>query len=184
MQGDGEVLFLGGVGEVDVAIGQDGLSFQPLHPELSSSCWSSIGLQPKLENKIKFSDVYAVEILDEGPVCGPWNTRTVVQGKRNTEMHRFVIHVISRSRILPSPWVPCEYLFGHKDLKTCKSWVEHLDACINNEQDRPKNLMVFVHPLCGKGRGRKNWETVAPLFDRAKVKMKVNLFADGSIQKL
>ncbi|XP_044413508.1 ceramide kinase isoform X3 [Triticum aestivum] len=173
MQGDGEVLFLGGVGEVAVTLGHDGLSFLPLHPELGSSCLSSIGLLPKLENKIKFSDVYAVELLDEGPVCGPWNTRIVAQGKKNSEMHRFAVHVITRSRKHPSQLVPCEYLFGHKDPETCKSWVEHLSACINNEQDRPKNLMVFVHPLCGKGRGCKNWEMVAPLFDRAKVNTKV-----------
>ncbi|XBH63522.1 hypothetical protein VPH35_117474 [Triticum aestivum] len=173
MQGDGEVLFLGGVGEVAVTLGHDGLSFLPLHPELGSSCLSSIGLLPKLENKIKFSDVYAVELLDEGPVCGPWNTRIVVQGKKNSEMHRFAVHVITRSRKHPSQLVPCEYLFGHKDPETCKSLVEHLSACINNEQDRPKNLMVFVHPLCGKGRGCKNWEMVAPLFDRANVNTKV-----------
>ncbi|KAF7079662.1 hypothetical protein CFC21_083861 [Triticum aestivum] len=173
MQGDGEVLFLGGIGEVTVTLGHDGLSFLPLHPELGSSCLSSIGLLPKLENKIKFSDVYAVELLDEGPVCGPWNTRIVVQSKKNSEMHRFAVHVITRSRKHPSQLVPYEYLFGHKDPETCKSWVEHLSACINNEQDRPKNLMVFVHPLCGKGRGCKNWEMVAPLFDRAKVNTKV-----------
>ncbi|KAM3242651.1 hypothetical protein ACQJBY_054957 [Aegilops geniculata] len=173
MQGDGEVLLLGGVGEVAVTLGHDGLSFLPLHSELGSSCLSSIGLVPKLENRIKFSDVYAVELLDEGPVCGPWNTRIVVQGKKNSEMNRFAVHVITRSRKHPSQLVPCEYLFGHKDPETCKSWVEHLSACINNEQDRPKNLMVFVHPLCGKGRGCKNWEMVAPLFDRAKVNTKV-----------
>uniref|UniRef100_A0A0D9VJ29 Ceramide kinase n=1 Tax=Leersia perrieri TaxID=77586 RepID=A0A0D9VJ29_9ORYZ len=172
MQGDGEALFLDCVGEVAVAVGDDGLSFQPLHQEVSSSCWSSIRLQPKLD-RLKFSDVYAVELLDVGPMCGPWNTRTVVQPKRNTEMNRFVIHAITRSRKRPSPWVPCEYIFGHKDLKTCKTWVEHINACINKEQDRPKNLMVFVHPLCGKGRGCKNWETVAPLFERAKVHTKV-----------
>ncbi|CAM0944962.1 unnamed protein product [Alopecurus aequalis] len=162
MQGDGEVLFLGGVGEVTVTLDHDGLSFQPLHPEPSSSCLTSIILQPKLESKIKFADVYAVELLDEGPICGPWNARFVVQGKKMT-----------RSRKRPSPWVPCEYLFGHKHLETCKSWVEHLSACTNNEHDRPKNLLVFVHPLCGKGRGRKNWEVVAPLFYRAKINTKV-----------
>ncbi|KAF0889102.1 hypothetical protein E2562_021152 [Oryza meyeriana var. granulata] len=173
MQGDGEALFLDGVGEVAVAVGDDGLSFQPLHQEVSSSCWTSIRMQPKLDSKLKFSDVYAVELLDVGTVCGPWNTRAVVHGKRNTEMNRFVLHAITRSRKRPSPLVPCEYIFGHKDLKTCKTWVEHMNACINKEQDRPKNLMVFVHPLCGKGRGCKNWETVAPLFERAKVKTKV-----------
>ncbi|KQK00599.1 hypothetical protein BRADI_3g50590v3 [Brachypodium distachyon] len=173
MQGDGEVLFLGGAGEVAVTVRHDGLSFEPLHPERNSSCWSSFRLQPKLENKIKFSDVYAVQLLDEGPVYVPWNTGIVAQGKKNTEMHRFAVHVITRSRKCPSAWVPCEYLFGHGNLDTCKSWVEHLSARINNEQDRPKNLLVFVHPVCGKGRGCKNWETVAPLFDQAKVNTKV-----------
>uniref|UniRef100_K3YQY0 Ceramide kinase n=1 Tax=Setaria italica TaxID=4555 RepID=K3YQY0_SETIT len=169
----GEVLFLDGAGEVVVSIGRSDLSLQPLHPELFSSCWSSITMQPKLDNKIKFSDVYAIELLDKGPICGPWNTRTAIQGKKNIEMHRFVVHGITRTRKRPSPLVPCEYIFGHGDLKTCKIWFDRLMACINNEGDRPKNLMVFVHPLCGKGRGVKNWETVAPLFDRAKIKTKV-----------
>ncbi|CAN6232718.1 unnamed protein product [Urochloa humidicola] len=173
MQDGGEVLFLDGVGEVFVSIGRSGLSLQPLHPELVSSCWSSITLQPKLDNKIKFSDVYAIELLDKGPICGPWNTRTAIQGKKNIEMQRFVIHGITRTRKRLPTWVPCEYIFGHKDLKTCKNWFERLMACINNEGNRPKNLMVFVHPLCGKGRGVKNWDTVAPLFDRAKIKTKV-----------
>ncbi|KAL6911688.1 hypothetical protein ACP4OV_000493 [Aristida adscensionis] len=175
MQDGGEVLFLGGVGEVAVAVGRDGLSLRPLppDPELVSSCLSSIRLQPKLENEIKFSDVYAVELLDEGSVCAPWNTRTVIQGKKYTEMHRFALHAVARSRKHPSPWVPYEYIFGHKDLKTCKSWVEHLTECIKNEGNRPKNLLIFVHPLCGKGRGPRNWETVAPLFNRAKIKTKV-----------
>ena len=60
------------------------------------------------------------------------------------QMHRFAVHVITRSRKHPSQLVPCEYLFGHKDPETCKSLVEHLSACINNEQDRPKNLMVVL----------------------------------------
>ncbi|XP_052143536.1 ceramide kinase isoform X2 [Oryza glaberrima] len=173
MEGGGEALFLDGVGEVTVAVGDDGFSFQPLHQEVSSSCWSSIIMQPKLESKLKFSDVYAVELLEVGPVCEPWNARATVQGKINTEMNRFVIHTVTRPRKRPSPWVPCEYIFGHKDQQTCKTWVEHIKTCINKEQDRPKSLMVFVHPLCGKGRGCKNWETVAPLFERAKVKTKV-----------
>ncbi|KAJ1280263.1 hypothetical protein BS78_04G217600 [Paspalum vaginatum] len=171
--GVGEVLFLDGVGEVSVAVGRDGLSLQPLHPELVSSCWSSITLQPKLDSKIKFSDVYAIEMLDKGPVRWPWNTRSAIQGKKNVETHRFVVHGITRTRKCPSPWVPCEYIFGHKDLKICKTWFERIMACIKNESDRPKNLMVFVHPLCGKGRGVRNWKTVAPLFDRAKIKTKV-----------
>ncbi|XP_066322257.1 ceramide kinase-like isoform X1 [Miscanthus floridulus] len=171
MQDGVEVLFLDGVGEVAITVGRNGLSVQPLHPELVSTCWSSITLQPKLDSKIKFSDVYAIEMLDKGPICGPW--RTAIQGKKNIEMHRFVVHGITRRRKHPSPWVPCEYIFGHKDLKICKDWFERLILCINNEGVRPKNLMVFVHPLCGKGRGVRNWETVSPLFVRAKIKTKV-----------
>uniref|UniRef100_A0A0D9YVV7 DAGKc domain-containing protein n=1 Tax=Oryza glumipatula TaxID=40148 RepID=A0A0D9YVV7_9ORYZ len=139
--------------------------------KLGSGC--STGTGDTQKSKLKFSDVYAVELLEVGPVCEPWNARATVQGKINTEMNRFVIHTVTRPRKRPSPWVPCEYIFGHKDQQTCKTWVEHIKTCINKEQDRPKSLMVFVHPLCGKGRGCKNWETVAPLFERAKVKTKV-----------
>ena len=59
--------------------------------EPSSSCWTSILLQPKLESKIKFAYVYAVELLDEVPVCGPWNTRIVVQGKKSAEVIAFLL---------------------------------------------------------------------------------------------
>ena len=68
------------------------------------------------------------------------------------QMHRFVVHGITRRRKHPSPWVPCEYIFGHKDLKICKDWFGRLILCINNEGVRPKNLMVdmmhfFSSPL-------------------------------------
>lgn len=59
--------------------------------ELFSSCWSSITLQPKLDNNIKFSDVYAIELLDKGPICGPWNTKTAIQGKKNIEVMAFLL---------------------------------------------------------------------------------------------
>lgn len=62
--------------------------------ELVSSCWSSITLQPKLDSKIKFSDVYAIEMLDKGPICGPWNTRTAIQGKNNIEVMAFLLVII------------------------------------------------------------------------------------------
>jgi len=60
--------------------------------ELASSCWSSITLQPKLDSKIKFSDVYAIEMLDKGPICGPW--RTAIQGKKNIEVMAFLLVII------------------------------------------------------------------------------------------
>jgi hypothetical protein len=59
--------------------------------ELFSSCWSSITLQPKLDNKIKFADVYAIELLGKGPICGPWNTRTAIQGKKYIEVMAFLL---------------------------------------------------------------------------------------------
>ena len=62
------------------------------YQELASSCWSSITLQPKLDSKIKFSDVYAIEMLDKGPICGPW--RTAIQGKKNIEVMAFLLVII------------------------------------------------------------------------------------------
>lgn len=62
--------------------------------ELVSSCLSSITLQPKLDSKIKFSDLYAIEMLNKGPICGPWNTRTAIQGKKNLEVMAFLLFII------------------------------------------------------------------------------------------
>jgi hypothetical protein len=63
-------------------------------PSTSSSCWTSIIPQPKLEREIKFTDIYAVELLDEGPLCGPWNTRIAVQGKKNDEVIEYIVVIL------------------------------------------------------------------------------------------
>ncbi|KAF8008708.1 hypothetical protein BT93_K2383 [Corymbia citriodora subsp. variegata] len=52
-------------------------------------------------------------------------------------------------------------------------WVNLINSCLDKEMQRPKNLLVFVHPKSGKGNGRTSWETVSPIFSRAKVHTKV-----------
>ncbi|KAK8975389.1 hypothetical protein V6N11_057483 [Hibiscus sabdariffa] len=56
---------------------------------------------------------------------------------------------------------------------------EHAGACYgwtfqysvrNPDMD---DVKVFVHPLSGKGNGWRTWETVAPIFSRAKINTKV-----------
>ncbi|KAJ4731961.1 Diacylglycerol kinase, partial [Rhynchospora pubera] len=80
---------------------------------------------------------------------------------------------VVRPKKQPAPWILSEYIFGHKDLNTCEAWVRQLNSCTSNQYRRPKKLLVLVHPLCGKGKGLKTWETVAPVFSQAKVETKV-----------
>lgn len=40
----------------------------------------------------------------------------------------------------------------------------------------PFACQIFVHPMSGKGNGCRTWEAVAPIFLRAKVQTKVNIW--------
>lgn len=58
------------------------------------------------------------------------------------QAHRFVVHGFLGERGTASPWVLVAYTFGHKYLKICQKWVEHIEACIKNEPARPRSLLV------------------------------------------
>eukprot|EP00268_Persea_americana_P027727 TRINITY_DN27033_c0_g1_i3.p1 TRINITY_DN27033_c0_g1~~TRINITY_DN27033_c0_g1_i3.p1 ORF type:complete len:319 (+),score=69.80 TRINITY_DN27033_c0_g1_i3:194-1150(+) len=114
-------LFLDLVGEVVLTLDSDGLSWQ-LVPDLekdldSSSC---LDCKSEVETGIKFSDVYAVELINWG-----------------------LIH----DSLLPNAG---GIFLGH-------------------------GSEVFIHPLSGKRNGCRTWETVAPIFSRAKVRTKVTV---------
>ncbi|KAK4572525.1 hypothetical protein RGQ29_030809 [Quercus rubra] len=182
--GDGEeasclstTLFLDHVGRVILTFNSDGLSWEKLHHSsfnLDESICLGRKLAPKAATKIKFSDVYAVEFVDYGLVHEP----NLLNGGRSLlgddhEMYRFTVHGFQRSKTQSSLWVLAVYTFCHKDLQTCQMWVDRINASLNLELGRPRNLLVFVHPRSGKGSGCRSWETVAPIFSRAKVKTKV-----------
>ncbi|KAM3682924.1 hypothetical protein ACJW31_12G107400 [Castanea mollissima] len=182
--GDGEeasclstTLFLDHVGQVILTFNSDGLSWEKLHHSsfnLDESICLGRKVAPKAATKIKFSDVYAVEFIDYGLVHEP----NLLNGGRSLlgndhEMYRFMVHGFQRSKTQSSLWVLAVYTFCHKDLQTCQMWVDRINASLNLELGRPRNLLVFVHPRSGKGSGCRTWETVEPIFSRAKVKTKV-----------
>ncbi|KAF3340393.1 ceramide kinase [Carex littledalei] len=177
MENDDEVvlnstLFLDGVGEVVAKLNTDGLSCSPVDSnDVTTYCLGLRSYTAK-ETKISLSDVYAIEQQEWGSVYDPSVTGTFLHGDY-VEMHRFVVHGVVRPKKQPAPWILSEYIFGHKDLNTCEAWVKQLNSCISNQYKRPKKLLVLVHPLCGKRKGVKTWETVAPIFCRAKVETKV-----------
>lgn len=57
------------------------------------------------------------------------------------QIYRFTVHGFQRSKT-PSIWVLAAYTFGHKDLHTCQMWVNQINASLDLEQGRPKNLLV------------------------------------------
>ncbi|KAG1362145.1 ceramide kinase [Cocos nucifera] len=168
-------LFLDQVGEVAVTLDPDVLSWKPLNRGSVASSCLCMKRHSKIETEIKFSNVYAVEFIDRGLIHGPpWNCGGFLLGS-TSEMYRFVVHGFHKPETCCSPWVLSEYTFGHEDLQKCQMWVEDINAYIKIGAGRPKSLLVFVHPLCGKGRGNKTWEMVAPIFSRAKVQTEVKV---------
>lgn len=58
------------------------------------------------------------------------------------QMYRFTVHSFQKSKAQPNLWVLAVYTFGHKDLPTCEMWVNRVNASLNMEVGRPKNLLV------------------------------------------
>ncbi|KAK4489399.1 hypothetical protein RD792_005208 [Penstemon davidsonii] len=168
-------LFLDYVGEVILSHDSAGLSWkfvESLQNEEDKSSCLGMKFVPKNETEVKFSDIYAVDLIGWGPVHASAGKFNFGQSSE-PEMYRFAVHVVLKSKNNPSLWIPSVYTFGHKNLEICKTWVTQINSYLDAVAKRPKSLMVFVHPKSGKGQGHNIWEAVAPLFSQAKVKTKV-----------
>ncbi|KVI07600.1 ATP-NAD kinase-like domain-containing protein, partial [Cynara cardunculus var. scolymus] len=167
--------FMDQVGEILLTLKPDGLSWklmESLSNEDGSSCWG-IRLASKGDTSIKISDVYAVDFIDWGLVHETRHTNAGCLFDHVSEMYRFRVHGIQKSKAQPSLWTSIIHTFGHDDKQTCQMWVKQINMFLGLETNRPKSLLVFVHPRSGKRNGCRIWENVAPLFSRAKVKTKV-----------
>ncbi|CAA7393051.1 unnamed protein product [Spirodela intermedia] len=169
-------MFLEGYCEVSLTLDSTGLSWAPVvsHVKKLETCYG-IKSSSKSESRIGFSDVYAVECVDRGSFHVLIRKIGAPRPCCMTEMHRFVVHGFERSRTCRCTWVLSSYTFGNKDPQACRTWIEEINSRISIEMSRPKNLWVFVHPSSGRGNGWRTWQTVEPVFSRAKVKTKVTV---------
>ncbi|XVF08508.1 hypothetical protein REPUB_Repub07fG0009200 [Reevesia pubescens] len=167
-------LLLDHVGEVTLTLNSDGLSWKSLDSfDTGASTCLGIKFVPKIPTELKFSDIYAVELIDSRMIQ---ESNLTTAGERflgnvshDSEMNHFVVHSFQKSKSEPCLWILVVCTFGHKDLQTCQMWVNKINDSLNKEVGRPKNLLVFVHPKSGKANGWRTWETVAPIFSRAKI---------------
>ncbi|XP_057454047.1 ceramide kinase [Lotus japonicus] len=169
-------LLLDHVGEVTLTFHSDGLSWK-LEDSLENDVSTCLGIKcvSKVATEIKLSDIYAVELSHHGLIHIsnlPRATEHLLFGQ-DIKMYRFIVHCFIRNKNQPSKWILAEYTFGHKNLETCQMWVNQLNTSLKLEVGRPRKLLVFVHPRSGKSNGCRTWETVAPIFSRAKVQTKV-----------
>uniref|UniRef100_A0A1J3GGT5 Ceramide kinase n=1 Tax=Noccaea caerulescens TaxID=107243 RepID=A0A1J3GGT5_NOCCA len=172
--------FLDHAGEVLLSRNQDGLSWKFLD---SSDCEGTtcLGIRnsENVKTDIKFSDIYAVEFANYGlvhsPKLGLGHAKECFRERllNTREMYRFTVHGFQSSPKEPCLWKLAAFTFGQMDLQTCQSWIDQLNYSLIKEIERPRNLLVFVHPKSGKGNGSKIWETVSKIFNRAKVNTKV-----------
>lgn len=168
-------LILDRVGEVALALDLDGLSWKLVErlPSDQSDC-CGIKRSPSEAAGIKLADIYAVEFIDNGliPESNLSNPARCLLSE-DSQIYRFIVHGVQRSKCHPCRCIVGTYVFGHKDQQVCQMWVNVINSCLDQEMQRPQNLLVFVHPKSGKGNGCTTWETVSPIFSRAKVHTKV-----------
>ncbi|GAB2227805.1 hypothetical protein Droror1_Dr00009632 [Drosera rotundifolia] len=123
-----------------------------------------------------FSDIYAVELINLGLINASKRPKARDCFRhRYSQMYRFTVHSVERSRSKPSILSLATHTFGHSDPKISEAFFNCINARLNKELGRPKSLLVFIHPLSGKQNGRRTWDLVFPIFSRAKVKTNVIL---------
>ncbi|KAF5731048.1 Diacylglycerol kinase family protein isoform 1 [Tripterygium wilfordii] len=165
-------LFLDKVGEVVLTCHSDGLSWKLLEPPDDDRTCLGLKQISRTATEVKFSDVYAVELMHgSGRVNGA--KCFSLHDCHDSKMYHFSVHSFERSKSQPSLLTLVMYAFSHNNMETCQMWVNRINDSLNKDIGRPKNLLVFVNPFSGKANGFKTWETVAPIFSRAKVKTKV-----------
>ncbi|CAH9060182.1 unnamed protein product [Cuscuta epithymum] len=171
-------LFLDGVGEVVVTLNSDGLSWRSAESMSNEDPSLCLGLKlfRKCGTGVKFCDVYAAESVGWGLVrkSSLQNAARLFSG-HSFEMFRLTVYYAQKSRNCTNVWAPSCYSFGHKDLQTCRMWVNRIRASLRLQGERPKSLLVFVNPRSGKRNGCRTWEAVAPIFSLAEVKTKVTI---------
>lgn len=172
-------LYLDFVGEVDVLLTPNRVSWHTSGNTYASSdcdmssCWGLMDAT-QMPTEVLLSDIYAVELASTGAIhesksaAATYSLLGCV-----SKLHCFAVHFVEKSHKQHSVWIPRALVFGHPDPKTCQEWVQCIHNFLNLDDKRPKNLLVFVNPLSGKRNAVKTWEVVRPLFDRAKVMMKV-----------
>ncbi|GAB2294103.1 hypothetical protein Dimus_028322 [Dionaea muscipula] len=167
--------FLDRVGEVVLSVDSTGLSWRPVDSldDDESPCLCRELVSTNIAD-INFSDVYAVELNGCG-LIHPFLPPSIWHCFRppDSEMYRFTVHGVQRSKSKPSLWMLAMYTFGHDDVRICEAFVNRINFLICKDLCRPKSLLVFVHPLSGKQTGKRIWEGVLPIFSRAKVKTEV-----------
>lgn len=169
-------LILDNVGEVVLALDSDGLLswrlLEPLRSDRSDCC--GIKRSPLVATSIKLADVYAVEFVDHGliPESNLSNPARCLLSE-DSQIYHLVVHGVQTAKCHPCRCILDKYVFSHKDRQICQMWVNLINSRLDKEMQRPKNLLVFVHPKSGKENGRTTWENVSPIFARAKVHTKV-----------
>ncbi|CAH9141538.1 unnamed protein product [Cuscuta epithymum] len=59
-------------------------------------------------------------------------------------MFRLTVYYAQKSRNCTNVWAPSCYIFGHKDLQTCRLWVNRIRASLRLQGERPKSLLVTI----------------------------------------
>ncbi|CAM6089143.1 unnamed protein product [Calypogeia fissa] len=169
-------LYLEGIGFVRAILLSDCLTWHLAEVDdelIGNSCWGQRDTEKTL-GQVPLSEVYASEMCEMSSLtparcCGSCCSELLPQ------MYRFAVHTFQRSQNKKCNWIPKVYTFCHESADICQAWVAHIQGLLDRDDHRPKSLLVLVNPYGGKGSGVQEWESVAPMFERARVRTKVIL---------
>ncbi|KAL2611176.1 hypothetical protein R1flu_022868 [Riccia fluitans] len=168
-----EDLYLEGSGHVNVILVRDCLTWQLADADdlVRTSCCARLRDLESRRGQVLLSEIYAAEFCGlsspaTGGTCGLFM-------RHLPQMYQFSVHTFVRSRSNKCNWSPKVYTFGHENADLCQCWVQRIQGLLDRDLSRPKNLLVLVNPYGGKKAGVRTWETVSPLFARARVNTKV-----------
>ncbi|KAI5058166.1 hypothetical protein GOP47_0026336 [Adiantum capillus-veneris] len=164
------------LGSVSVSLSANRLSWQPLEDKLDIGvicCWGPTEDNDEF-NQLAISEIYGVEsselLLDNSTLSHPSD---IFSGDLFKEVHRFAVHAYKKSSSQKGTWIPKTFVFHHRDQSVCEIWANQIQALLDADIKRPRNLMVFINPHSGKKSASKTWEEVSLLFKRAKINTKV-----------
>ena len=71
----------------------------------------------------------------------------------------------------PNEWFLREDVLSSTSIDQVNEWSYAINHAVSLNQERPKNLLVFINPYSGSGASSKVWsEVVQPVFSKARVK--------------
>ncbi|KAH7428563.1 hypothetical protein KP509_09G007200 [Ceratopteris richardii] len=159
------------LGSVSAVLSSNCLGWYALAEEENAvTCCLGVTEDTDEPNQLAISQIYGVEASQ------PFDTSNIEQipfeafsAELLKEVHHFTVHGYVKCSSQRGIWAPKMYSFYHTNHSVCERWANQIQAQLDKDIKRPRNLMVMINPHSGRKNASRTWEEVSPLFRRAKI---------------